>query len=206
MQKLPPGSRAFSLVELLAVICITLVMAGMVVPAMSGLTRANELNNASRLVSNMLSVARTEAVTKRTKTRFAVVRDWQGKPEANFRKMSIWKQDLDKNAWVQITRWEEIPVGVKFDTNSSSYAPAAIADHLLSDSGSNSFTAVVNGQNVDLQYAEFFPNGGAFMPNMTGFDIWLALTPATPVASGNPVNWAKITASTLTGRLKIDRP
>lgn len=205
MQKTSPGCRAFSLIELLAVICITLIMAGVMVPAMSGMTRANELNNASRLVSNMLTVARTEAVTKRTKTRFAVVREWQDQPTANLRKMSIWKLDSDQNTWVQMTRWEEVPQGIKFDTNSTSYTPSVASDHLMSTSATNSFSTVVNGKNVDLQYAEFFPNGGAFMPNMAGFDIWLALT-ADPASSSSPANWAKISASTLTGRIKIDRP
>jgi len=204
----PPSHarRAFTLVELLAVLGIMLLMAGVVVPAMSSLSRANELSNASRLVSNMLTIARTEAVTKRMKMRFAVVRNWQDQPDANFRKMSIWKQESDQADWVQITKWEQVPQGVVFDTNPTLDSPAALSGNLLSDTEANAFSATVNGKNVDLQYAEFYPNGSASMPAMTGFDIWLVLSATTPSTDEASSNWAKITTSALTGRVKVERP
>lgn len=207
MQIIRPASRGFTLIELLTVVGIMALMLGLTVPAVTNLSKANQLSNASRLVSNLLSIARTEAVTKRTQTRFVVVKDWQDQPEASYRRISIWKYDTESGGWVQASKWEEIPQGVIFDPNSVSYTGESDANHLLADAGVNSFSVEVNGKNVDLQYAEFSPTGAASMPNMTGLDIWMALTMQNLTASADaPANYAKISANTLTGRLKIDRP
>jgi Tfp pilus assembly protein FimT len=200
-------------VELLTVVGIITLMAGISIPAVTTLSQANQISSAARVVSNLMSLARSEAVTKGTQTRFVVITGWSQKQEAEYRRFSVWRYDQGNGTWLQATKWEEMPQGIAFDPSSASYANAAnpATDHLFngteaSDSG---FEPKINGQAVKTRYVEFAPNGSASVPNMSGLEIWMALAKdvESPVgSSASPTNWAKITTSALTGRLKIIRP
>jgi len=207
----------FTLVELLTVMAILAVMAGLVVPAVSGLGKSSELSSGARMVSNMLASARTEAITQRAVTRMAVVTDWPGEATADYRKMSIWQHDpAAAEPWKQIGAWTELPRSVAFEPESPAYVTGCDpADYLLAGT-QNSFTATIRGATVTMKYAEFLPSGAARLPHATGSEVWLALAPgqitdqsisySVATTSGSPVNWAKISANTLTGRLRVSQP
>lgn len=58
------GSRAFSLIELLAVMGIIVIILAFVAPAAIGIVRGNKMTQASQIVSGQLSLARQTAITK----------------------------------------------------------------------------------------------------------------------------------------------
>jgi len=209
MQKMQRRKDAFTLIETMSVLCIMALLVGIAIPAVRGISESNRLSSASRMVSNLLSVARTEAVTKRTMTRFVVVNSWESHPEAQGRRVSVWMKDVSNGSWAQVTKWEDMPTGVSFDSDAAAYAGDSDANHFLARDGTNIFPATINGQSVELRYLEFQPTGAASsIASMTGTDIWMALCSRRDGNSSQETtaNWAKITASTLTGRLKIDRP
>ncbi len=203
MQTWNPQERAFTLVELLAVMGILVLMIGATVPAITGLSQGNRLSTAASLVSNMMSVARTEAVTQRALIRFAVVEDWPGNPEANLRKIGIWKSDVGTGDWVLVSKWEDVPQGVAFDPAASEYAGELDTNNLLAEALPNTFTRDIGGKAVVMRYAEFTPTGSVNLQGMTDLDVWMALALEQ---SSEDANWAKISTSVLTGRIKITRP
>lgn len=218
MQNPRPFCQAFTLVELLTVVCIAMLMMGLSLPAIGALSKSSKLNTASRQVSNLLSLARTEAITKRTLTRFVVATEWPDQPDGSYRKMSIWKQDGSTGMWVQISKWEEIPEGVvfDFDADTNPYGSAK-ANNVLNVGGANSDQVTVKGKSVAAQYAEFLPTGAARLTANTVIpEVWLGLTPGSftggsivstvEKGSNGAGNWSKLSVSSLTGRQKITRP
>lgn len=210
------GERGFSLVELLSVMAIVALTASLAVPAISSLGKSSELSSGARMVSNMLTSARTEAITQRAVTRMAIATDWPGDADARYRKMSIWRQDPSAtNSWQQIGPWMQLPQSVTFEPGSPNYVPGSVPANYLLGGTQNTFTASVRGATVTMKYAEFLPSG-AVRPLATGSEIWLtvasgkldgqSLLYTVATSSGAPVNWAKISANTLTGRLRVSQP
>jgi prepilin-type N-terminal cleavage/methylation domain-containing protein len=212
MQQRRFHEKGFTIIEILAVLVIMGLVLGLSVPAITGLTKANQLANSARLVSNLCSIARSEAVTKRVITCVAIVENWTGQVEANHRRMSIWRWDEQVSNWIQISKWEELPQGIAFHLNADGAAEdygAKAVGHVLGGQSTNIFTQNINGASVTFRYAEFGPTGAVSIPDLGGqdFEVWMVLTQeAFASASSPPNNYAKITANVLTGRIKIERP
>lgn len=213
-----PSVCGFTLLELLAVMAVIALLVGLTVPAMSGLGKAGNLSSGARMVSNMLASARTEAITRRAVTRMAIATDWPGDAAAaNYRKMSIWLHEpAAVEPWKQIAPWVQLPESVAFEPASPGYVTSGDPAGYLLAGTQNSFTATIRGRMVTMKFVEFVPSGAARLPQATGSDVWLALAPghivdqsmayAMATSSGSPVNWAKISANTLTGRLRVSQP
>ena len=207
------GEAGFTLLELLTSMTVLALLTGMMMPAFVQTGKARDVGRAARMVSNLLESARTEAITHRTVTRMVVASNWAGNPAANFRKVSVWRNDSSAG-WKQVSRWEELPASIACEPTAPAYVPDSTPANYLLGGSANTFTSTVGGNAVDMLFVEFLPSGAARMPQAPGPEVWLTLAPGTitdgamvhQAAGGTPPNWAKISANTLSGRLKITQP
>jgi prepilin-type N-terminal cleavage/methylation domain-containing protein len=196
--------QGFSLVELLAVMGVLALLAGLTLPAFVSTSKSRELGLAATRVSHLMAAARTE--------------NWPGDADANFRKMSVWRNDTTTGTgWKQVSQWEELPSAVAFEPVAPAYPANTTHSNYIMEGTQNSFTATVAGQPVALRFLEFLPTGAAKSPNgiNTGPETCVMLAPGqlsgTTITyqgaeNGVPRNWAKVSANTLTGRVKISQP
>jgi prepilin-type N-terminal cleavage/methylation domain-containing protein len=210
--------QGFTLIEILAVMGVIALLAGLMVPAVMGTGKSRELGLAATRVSNLLSAARTEAITHNTVARLVIAENWPGHPEANFRKMSVWRYDAATGTgWKPVTQWEELPSSITFEPATPTYPADGVYPNYLMQGSQNSFTATVAGQPVTLRFLEFLPTGAAKSPNGPNTESETCVMLAPGQLSGNtvvyqgadggaPRNWAKLSANTLTGRVKILQP
>ncbi len=127
-----------------------------VVPAVTSLSKSNNINTAGRMVANSLTIARSEAINERTLIRFEVVTDWPNNLAAAYRKFTLVQHDLTSGTDKQLTKWETLPDGMIF--NPQDPTP-----------GSGSYFFVLNqtqnpkltsgGQDITTTYIEFSPTG-----------------------------------------------
>ena len=101
----------FTLLELLVVIGLMSLLLVAVVPAVTSLSKSNNINTAGRMVANSLTIARSEAINQRTLIRFEVVTDWPNNPAAAYRKFTLVQHDLTSGTDKQLTKWETLPDG-----------------------------------------------------------------------------------------------
>src|SRR4051812_44762658 len=104
----------FTLIELLVVVAIIAIILGFTVPAVIGLSKSNNLNTAGRIVSNVLTVARSEAINRRTLIRFEIATDWPADPAFAYRKFTVVQHDVQTASDTQLTGWETLPAGTIF--------------------------------------------------------------------------------------------
>ncbi len=204
--------RAFSLVEVIAVVSVMTVLAGLTAPAMKGLTGSNTLDSGVRKVAGLLSLARNEAIARHTVVRFVVATNWPGKTDANLRRVSLWAWDAhresdgttdrdDLNHYTPLTGWEELPVGVALDPvgaqspagaylQTASYAVADATsvrgDYLLDPNfAAQEFAAGTGGEQITTRFIEFLPSGNLRIPGGNARQAILVATQGYQKAGGS---------------------
>jgi hypothetical protein len=222
-------AAAFSLIEVMAVMGIITLMAGVAVPAVKGLTGANTVNAGAAKLSGLLTLARNEAIARHTIVRFVVATTWAGQEsDGNLRRVSLWAWQAESGQYLPLTKWEELPVGLVLETGVPAYvASASYAQNdaatvrgscVLADSFATeaSFPATTSSGNISTRFIEFTPSGSARIPGSSdrqaifvaaeGFaDVGNHIT-HTAQANGQSVNWAQLNVDTLTGRTRVYRP
>jgi prepilin-type N-terminal cleavage/methylation domain-containing protein len=123
----------FSLIELLSVIAIMGLLAAASVPAIRSLANGNSLSAETGVISNLLTLARSEAITLRTPVQLRIVTDsWQNgtanDPLSCYRKVSLWQLQQSNPAnpddatwnpkWIQMTAWQSIGPHIVFENAS----------------------------------------------------------------------------------------
>ncbi len=114
--------RHFTLIELLVVVGIMLVLLGVSVPAFSRIVRGRSVDNASRMVSSQLMLARAEAVSKRRYVavimpghNFSAPDDGNPYCYGSFRTAWVEYDEANDNytfdGWVEGTSWTFLPLG-----------------------------------------------------------------------------------------------
>jgi prepilin-type N-terminal cleavage/methylation domain-containing protein len=205
---------AFSLVELLTVIAIAAILMGAAIPVISSINKGTDISTASRLLCNTMTVARSQAINRQTLTRFAVVKNWTGRPEANFRNFAIFQAEVTTGTnlvWKQVSNWETLPANTVIDQTTPDYVKENDPNGYAASGSLNTFTVPGPTGNIELYYIEYLPTGASRLPDATVPDVWLTIRAGsslnpTAVTTPSPANWSTVATSTLTGRLSVLRP
>jgi len=224
-------SRGFTLIELLVVCAIIGVLLAITVPTMTGLSKSNALNNGGRLLSNILTIARSEAINQRRLVQVRIATKWMsGTTEdtgSSYRKFSVWRRPQPDDAqqatgsdpYVQISKWETLPTGITFETDPALYNfssntsdPRYPGTYALDSSLSNHKSSIPSGNNtVDVAWIEFAPTGNVTTGSSTPGRIYLLLTEgfwngSVIVSTNKRTNWLVAAIDTLMGRSTVLRP
>lgn len=219
---------AFSLVEVLAVLAVVTVITGLSVPALNGINGGNTLNTATAKLAGLMTVARSEAISRHTVVRFVVTREWPGKQNANLRRVSLWAWDSEIEQYVPLTPWEDLPDGVILEPSVPQYV--RIASYAKDDRSSvqgncvldphfvdrAEFNAGTTDQPIDARYVEFTPAGNVRIPDGDARNAIFVATNGFANEDGSirysrsvddrPANWAQLNIDTLTGRVRVYQP
>ena len=200
--------KAFTLLELLVVIGIMSLLLVAVVPAITSLSKSNNLNTAGRMVVNSLTVARSEAINQRTLIRFEVVTDWPSDPTAAYRKFTLVQHDLTTGIDKQLTKWETLPDGVIFNPQDPTPGSGSYF-FILNQTQNPKLTS--GGQQITTTYIEFTPTG-ALNVTPSNSPVRLRLVQghfspgSTSVTLTGANNWFETSIDSLIGRIRILRP
>jgi prepilin-type N-terminal cleavage/methylation domain-containing protein len=220
--------KAFSLVEMLAVLAVVTVITGLSVPALNGVNGGNTLNTATVKLADLMTVARSEAISRNTIVRFVITRDWTNKPGANLRRVSLWGWDGEIERYVALTPWEDLPDGIVVEPEVPSYVGASnyarddrasVRGDCVLDSnfqGSASFNPGTAEEPVDARFIEFTPAGNVRIPGGDARNVIFVATNGFASEDGTlryartvhnaPATWSQLNVDTLTGRVRIYRP
>src|SRR4051794_11065680 len=130
-------------------------------PAVVGISKSNNLNTAGRVMSNLLTIARSEAINRRTLVRFEIATTWPNDPTYAYRKFTLVQHDVQTGTDTQLTGWETLPTGTVFEPQDPLAGKAKTSDgkyfFILNQTQNPSLT--IAGNNVSTTYIEFTPTG-----------------------------------------------
>lgn len=212
---------------MLSVIGILVFLTAVVMPAINSIGSGNRLNGAARIVSNMMTIARSEAINSRVPVQLRIVTDkWTAIPggenyDARYRKISLWKLDRATNSYVQFSRWETLPAGVVISPGpdpSASYAFPANDNpgtYFLSGTPDPALQDIAtNGAVANAACFEFLPDGSLQVGSAASNRMYLLLVEGSlpegqtiPVSTrAGKANWAQVRVAPLTGRISVVKP
>lgn len=217
------------------VIAIIGVLVVLIAPAVTTLSKAGGVNGGGRLISNLLTVARSEAINKRTRVQLRIVTKWMnGGAEdetAAYRKMSVWTLDPIKAAqmpppadlYSQASKWETLPAGIIIESSedptaatppytfAASTSPNYPGTYFLNTALANRTANVTVGSaTVDFVWVQFDPSGAANFPGkgyllVTEGSFSRSAPSLIYTHSGHP-NWFAASVTGVTGRILSIRP
>jgi len=213
----------------MAVMAIISIAAGFVTPAFKGIVNGSSLDSGASRLAGLLNQARNEAIAQHTVVRFAVATAWpDATAEGNLRRVSLWALDPESGRYLQIGKWEELPIGFVLEKEIPDYVRSATyalndtssvrGSCVLTDDASvdASFTAESTLGNIPTRYIDFLPNGSARIPGSSdrqaifvatnGFADASNRITRTSQSNGRATNWAQLNVDSLTGRTHIYRP
>ena len=171
----PAKHCAFSLIELLVVVAIISIMAGLLTLGLQGV-RAPAIRGAASQVTSGLSLARQVAITKNTKAALFIAND-TGNGRIPYRHWSVGYLDKSSGNWTLSKKWEPLPEGAVFletlmngdyhvlTKNDSSQQPGQTLTPTIFASTTN---VVIDGKIFSgIPYIMFGSDGAAMSGNAT---------------------------------------
>ena len=188
------STGGFSLIELLVVVAIISIMAGLLTLALQGV-RAPAVRGAASQVTSGLSLARQVAITKNTKAALFIAND-TGNGRIPYRHWSVGYSNKLSGNWTLSKKWEPLPEGAFFleTLANSGYSP--INSSLISRSRGEIFTPAnfaytastisIDGTTfTSLPYIMFSSDGAAISGNATTALTNAAIRIASGLANTN---------------------
>jgi len=210
----PGRSRAFSLIELLAVAVIMSIILALTVSAYSNFARGVELTNSAQHLSDVLNLARQIAVSRGeyTQVRFLAPTDPANPRYGHYSGLAIFRADSpfytnysDLLAKGRI-RQEGTPVYLPSSCavlSNSTYSPllaSLVAD--ISRTGSSQ----IGGNTYNWVAFYFKPDGSTDIPAGTTNSISVCPFQSFKAKNALPPNYAILTLDRVDGRLSVVRP
>ena len=220
MMATPPFSnraRAFTLVEMIAVMAIIVIMLALTLPAVTSLTRAMSLTSGGDMVTNLIALARQTATSKNTVAALVLL-GAQGTADADYRAFTVLHYSLDQQAWVQDTAWESLPTGIIVDFSDATNctflvnSPAPFPD--LGSGQTNPPVTYLHNNVTSFAARIFGPDGGILNPqypaqirlvegSVLGTTVYYSHR--IPGGSG-PADYYDLALLGATGQIKVGRP
>jgi hypothetical protein len=192
--------------ELLVVTGIIAILMTLVIPALVALSASNGLSTGGRVVSNLLTIARSEAINRRTSIRFEVATTWPADPTQAYRKLTLVQYDNVALTYTQLTGWQTLPTGVALKDPSTN-PPSG--KYFLGVAQTQAPSLTLAGQTITTKYLEFAPNGAPNMdPASTPVRIRVVqgFTSGTSVTQAGSSNWYEVDVDGLVGKAQVARP
>ena len=185
------ASNAFSLVELLVVVAIISIMAGILGLGLKGM-KSSAIQGAASQVTSGLSLARQLAITKNTKAALLIETN-SVNGRVPFRHWSVVYSNISSNNWTLAKKWEALPEGAVFvEAISGNYSPILKKDisgspvpgpiNAPSDFITNAFTILPSTTSSNLPCIIFSSDGAA---SITGNSTTAAIRIASGVVDTN---------------------
>ena len=213
--------KAFSLIELMAVIAVMAFLLALAAPTLLTLG-STSLSAGGRELAGFLNLARADAIAKNTVVRVMIVRDWPNEPEAVNRKFSVWKWDERAEDFVQSGAWLSLPEGLVIEPQFPSYVRGAeyakedpVEIRALTPNEVRQIK--VGDDTVDVSMLDFMPNGRVRTPDtmrerkfafvvIQGHMSSNQVVRTAPQKEGRPRNWAQVNIDVITGNIAVLRP
>jgi uncharacterized protein (TIGR02596 family) len=222
----PSQNRAFSLLELLAVIFIIGIVAVFVTPAASTILKGSQLTQAEQILTDQIKLARQMALTKNRSVEVRFIR--YGDPEVpgetksdkakgNFRAVQVF-EILESGASVPLDRPQLLPQAIIMNAGTLSTL-ISDKDQKIQDANSTVDPALPRGINYDYQYAafRFLPDGSTNLSSTSGTLWHVTIHNINEQATAKPgggvvnqnglqVNFRTLQVDPVNGALRIFRP
>jgi len=203
----PTSGRAFSLVELLAVVGIIAMLSVAAVPVMRGLGGSQSSRATAQILVSALEQARTAAILSGINAYLALPDDGTTtmNPTNRFRTYAVIRQTADQDAngyddyqtnvstnsgWVLLSKWERLPGDLMFSSTTLA---------LLSPTNPSGLTFPGNSNSSTLRLIGFTPSGGLTDTNGTN---GLLFASSAKVTNGRANVADRIDISLYSGRVR----
>lgn len=182
-------------------------------PAVVGISRGNNMSAAGRAMSNLLTIARSEAINRRTLVRFEIATTWPLNPTYAYRKFTLVQHDVETGTDTQLTSWETLPTGAIFQNQDPLGGNATAADgkYFFTLKQAQNPSLKIAGQDVSTTYIEFTPTG-ALNVNLADSPVRLRVDQGvydpvnSAIALTGTSNWYEASIDGLVGRIRLSRP
>jgi prepilin-type N-terminal cleavage/methylation domain-containing protein len=211
------SEQGFSLVEISIVIAIISILTTVTMYTFSRSgANASQLETGTVQLSNLLNLARTEAITRNVGVQFRLIIDGEDIDEQVIgRTYSLWTCPKNGGDYAQLTKWQQLPANIFIQEDDSWFDSTKESNTDLS--GNNPFDARIRKIFNDVQFQghrvtalvfEFSPTGGIRQPQPDSAysTILLAANQPGNTDATNINNWRQIRVSNLTGHAIINAP
>ncbi len=193
------SQRAFSLIELLVVVCIMGLLMGIAIPSISSLMESTNLTSAGQMVVDQIGLARQMASTMSTTVEVRII---QLSPDSEgFNAVQIWAPS--PKGMTPAKRMARLPNGMVISDSSGARSPLLT---LLAKDQMPSY-----GLAADAPFLSFYirPSGAVVtdLPANTRSDHYLSIVSEKKIVSGKlPANYITIQLNPETGTTSIYTP